>query len=360
MTTTAVALIEYEHLLPADLVRKVNAAFVRAVEGSLARGLRPGYTNIALMHAFMLCYAGERLARPAWVSAGESMAREVYRLFKLHDTFEEYNSPTYYGVDLYALALWRAYGPLPILRTLGAEMEALLWTDIARYYHAGLRNLAGPYDRSYGMDMRRYAAVVGEWIWLVTGRDSAPFPDPAGRFAHAHDFLFAPTIAFIGARVSAHARAHFLAFQGERQVEQVISDAPRRVATAWLGRDLIIGAERGPKRGQVQFHPVTMHWRVGADDVGWLRLVHSEPVDCTASANRLEISATGEIAFQVCAAGLRPDAFTPTRWRLPDLTLQVTTNVHDIQVEDAGEWLAVRYAAAAGQRVEMSLVYTRA
>ena len=357
MTTYAAILIEYEARLPRPLVERIDAAFVRAVDGALARGLKASYTNIALMHVFMLCYAGRRLRRPDWEQAGESMAAEVHRLFTLHNTFDEYNSPTYYGADLYALALWRRYGTSHSLRSLGAEMEALLWTDIARYYHAGLRNLAGPYDRSYGMDMRRYAAVVGMWFWLATGRDLAPFPRPHERFAHAHDFLFAPPAALLGAVVPDAALPHLLAFQGERQVEQVIADEPRRVATAWLGRDVIIGAEHagGSRSGAIQYHPATMHWRVGGDDVGWLRLVHNEPVDARAGANRLQIEGSGEIAFQVCAAGAHARDITGTLWQLPGLTVTVSGGGQEIRVEDTGEWLVVRYPAEQGKRLNMKL-----
>lgn len=360
MTTIAMMLIEYEERLPRPLVARIDAAFVRAVDGALARGLKASYTNIALMHAFMLSYAGRRLRRPAWQQTAESMASEVHRLFTLHNAFDEYNSPTYYGVDLYALALWRRYGPTETLRALGAQMEALLWTDIARYYHADLRNLAGPFDRSYGMDMRHYAAVVGLWFWLATGRERAPFPCPSERFAHAQDFLFAPPAAMLGAVVPVAALAHLLAFQGERQIEQVIADAPRRVATAWLGRAAMIGAEHasGSRRGAVQYHPATMHWRVGSNDVGWLRLVHSEPVDAIAHVQRLEIDGAGELAFQVCAAGLDAGAFTPTLWRLPGLTVRVAAGVHDMHVENAGEWLVARYPAVPGQRVRMTLDVT--
>ncbi len=358
MTTIFVILAEYEERLPPSLVQMINAAIPKAVAGALARGLKATYTNIAVMNAFMLWFAGVRQRQAAWVAAGENMAQEIYRLFKQHETFEEYNSPTYYGVDLYALALWRAYAASPVLRGPGAEMEALLWTDIARYYHAGLRNIAGPYDRSYGMDMRRYVAVVSEWIWMVTGKELAPFPDLAGPFAHAHDFLFAPAAAILGAQVPAEARAHFLAFQGEQQVERVISDSPRRVATAWIGRDIIIGAEHtsGSKRGYLQFHPATMHWRIGSEDVGWMRLVHSEPVDARASANRLDISGKGEIAFQVCAPGLDAGAFQAGRWQLPGLTVRVETNVHEIHVEDAGPWWVIRYLAAVDQPVAFTLL----
>src|SRR5205814_204105 len=106
ITTLALVLLAYSEQLPGALVEKMDVAMRRAVAGARTRDLSAAYTNIALMYAFMLCFAGKRFADPAWFAEGERMAREVYRLFKQHDAFAEYNSPTYYGVDVYALALW--------------------------------------------------------------------------------------------------------------------------------------------------------------------------------------------------------------------------------------------------------------
>jgi hypothetical protein len=358
MTTVASILIDYEGRLPASLVHKIDGAFPKAVAGALARGLPASYTNIALMHAFMLCYAGKRLAQPAWFAAGEAMGREIYRQFKQHDTFAEYNSPTYYGVDVYALAQWRAYAISPLLNELGAEMEALLWTDIARYYHAGLRNICGPYDRAYGMDMRQYVAVVGEWIWLLTGRDRAPMPDLDRPFAHSSDFNFAPAAALLGAPAPAAARAHFLAFRGERQVERIIADAPRRVATAWLDDDIMIGAEdsSGSKKGYAQFHSATVHWRIGADQVGWMRLVHSQPLDARASSNRLDITGSSDLVWQIHAPGASASAITHDAWTLPGLSVRVETSLSLGDVAVVGDHLEIHYAAADGVATALVLL----
>jgi len=360
ITTIAVILLEYEDKLPRRLLPEIDVAIRKAVEGALERGLRATYTNIALMHAFMLCFAGKRLGEPGWIEQGENMAREIYRLFKRHDTFEEYNSPTYYGVDLYALGLWRAYPPTPLLRELGSEMEALLWTDIAAFYHAGLRNLSGPFDRSYGMDMRHYAATVGEWIWLVTGSTLAPFPDTTRRFAHAADFCYAPCYAILGARVPAEAKPHLQAFQGEHQIERIISDSPCRVATAWLSQDIMLGAEHssGLRRGTPQFHPATIYWRVGAEDVGWIRLRHAEPADARASVNRLDITGAGELVFQVSAPGARPEAIQHNLWRLPGLTVQVETDAEIRRVEQQTDCINICYSPGNQQSISCTLITT--
>jgi len=66
----------------------------------------------------------------------------------------------------------------------------------------------------------------------------------------------------------------------------------------------MLGAEytSNTKRGYPQFHPATVYWKIGADDVGWIRLLHSEPVDVHASQNRLDIAGAGKLVFQVLRA----------------------------------------------------------
>ena len=323
-TGFALALIYFERELPADLLAAIDHAFRLAVEGTLARAVRPGYTNIALMDAYLLHYAGQRLGEPAWCAAGETLAQQVYDLFRPTGAFEEYNSPTYYGTDLYALALWRGFSGSALLRDLGAAMEADLWRDIAGYYHAGLRNVAGPWDRSYGMDMTRYAALQGLWIWLGVGRGLAPFPVTTRPFEHAFDLGFGPCAALTGTAIPADALAHFQAFQGARRVERTIETAPLRIATAWIGEQVMLGAEHTGqvKRGYYQFHPLTIHWRAASGPVGWAKLVHSHPVDVTAHDGSLALEGRGELAFRVYSPG--GAEIDPAEWRLDGLRVRVT------------------------------------
>lgn len=358
ITTLSLVLFEYAEQLPETLVQKIDAAIRKAIAGALARGLSAAYTNIALMHAFMLCFAGKRFNEPEWFAEGERMAREVYRLFKQHDSFSEYNSPTYYGVDLYALALWRSYPALsPLLAQLGSEMEALLWRDVAQFYHADLRNLAGPYDRSYGMNLCQYVSVIGIWMRLALDKARAPFPNTDAPFDHGHDIGFVPLIALLGAQVPPDALEHFVDFRGERQVERVLADAPRRMATAWLGKDRMIGAEftsRTPPQSN-QLHPGTIHWRIDAEQVGWVRLFYLEPVDARASKNHLEIATTSEIAFLVHAPGTRIEQIERAVWRLPQLSVRVETNAKEWQVQLRENFFEIRYIVVPDQPIECTL-----
>ncbi len=358
MTALDLVLLEFADRLPALLADKIDAAMRRAVEGALARGLSASYTNIALMYAFMLCFAGRRFGEAAWLAAGESMARHVYALFKQHNAFAEYNSPTYYGVDLYALALWRSSPDLsPLLAELGQEMEASLWRDVSQFYNAGLRNLAGPYDRSYGMDMCRYASVMGIWMRLVTNRVTAPFPDTDLPFAHEHDLGFVPLLAFLGPRVPTDALEHLLAFRGERQIERVVSDMPRRVVTAWLGKNRMLGGEftsLTPPASN-QFHPATLHWRIDAERIGWVRLVYLNPVDARASKDRLEITSTGEISFLVHASGADVSHIRHEHWPFSGLSVHVDTNADTMKVQPQGDLFEIRYRVAGNDLIHCAL-----
>jgi hypothetical protein len=352
-TTLALALLEYESRLPAELVQRIDLALRKAVDGTIERNVPASYSNIALMTAFLLHFGAERFGEPAWGSAAERLAAEVLERFRANQAFDEYNSPTYYGTDLYALGLWRSYAASDLLREGGAEIEAALWRDIARFYHADMRNVAGPYDRSYGMDMRRYVACLGMWIWLATGYDQAPFPDLDLPLEHGWDFAFAPLIALLGLRMPDDARPHFLGFAGERQVERVIAAEPRRVASAWLGAQVMLGAEDSGSRHRVnsQFHPATIHWLIADDTVGWIRLRHTVPIDARAERGRLTIDCTEhaggdlEFVFQIFAPTADLAALGHDRWQLPGLMVRVETNAGGPAVARDGDMVELRYSA---------------
>ena len=361
-TTLAMILDEYQGRLPPELIDRIDDAIPKAVVGEPEDRCPPGYTNIALMKAALLTYAGFRYKNPDWTRQGETFGKAVYDLFKAHNAFAEYNSPTYYGVNLYALAFWRLYAHAPALQEMGGEMEAELWRDIALTYHAGLKNVAGPYTRSYGMDMVRYGALLGMSIWMAVGRDLAPFPKADTYFEHGHDFCYGPCFGILDTIVPEDALPHFKAFSGQRQIERQITTDPKRIATAWLGETVMLGAEStgGFYRDNAQFHPATMHWKTPSGETGWMRLFHAGPVDARAERNLLTVSGsvTGEadvspdesrsFTFRLRAPGLHPGDLRHDLWTLPGLTVRVETNLQQTAVAEKETHTEVRYAASPG------------
>jgi hypothetical protein len=362
-STLAIILLDYKQELPATLVAAIDSALHKAIRGMLARNLPASYTNIALMHAFLLLFAGERFGEADWMRRGEQFAQEIYDLFAPNQTFSEYNSPTYYGIDVYALGLWRTYATSPLLQTLGTHMEAALWQDIALLYHAGMKNMSGPYDRSYGMDMQRYASTIGMWIWMAVGRDAAPFPDIAHPFDHAHDFCLAPCCVAVDVNIPPEALRHLKAFQGERQVERVINSEPKRVASAWIGNKLLVGGEYTSysQPASDQIHPATIHWTSSNNQIGWIKLAYTIPVNATAAKDRLTIACiadddTPDFVFQIYAPARK--TLQHNLWQLPGLTVHVVTNIHYLETKENEGYTEVCYSAkelAPGTLIEFVL-----
>jgi hypothetical protein len=341
-------LTEFGERLSAPERARLTESIRRAVEGELhQRRLRPSYTNIALMHGFLWADAGRRLGRADWVREAEAWVEAVYAAFKPHESFDEYNSPTYYGVDLYGLALLRRHGATARLRELGGTMEAALWRDIAQFYHAGLRNLCGPYDRAYGMDMQRYVSLVGVWLALEWPAAIAPFPPIEEKMEHGHDFLCTPCYVLLGTKIPDDVRPHFEKFLGERTLTRPIADG-KRVATAWLAPDLMIGAESTGQTKEVtgpsaQFRPATIHWRAPGGETAWIALVRAPMIDARAAQNRLTVSAAGDCVFRIACPGADAARVTRDRWDLPGLSVAIESDAHGCTVEPGDGFIDVTY-----------------
>jgi hypothetical protein len=328
-TTLALILEEYSPLLTDQLIAKIDASVRKATLGTLPRDLSPEYTNIALLRVFLLDFAGSRFDVPEWRNQAEQLAEEVYRLFATHQTFSEFNSPTYYGIDLYALALWRRYANSAKLREWGNLMEAALWQEIGQFYHAGLKNLCGPFDRSYSMDMNQYISVVGLWIAQVVETALAPLPDLSQPFAQGHDFCLTPLVAILDTHPIAATLAQLTGFTGERQLEYTIATTPHRAATAWLGDGLMLGgAICQTTHAPDLFCPATVHWQLPNAAIGAIRLHRMAPIQATAKPRHLSITCAPatKAVFSIEAAGATPAMIQPDLWTLPGLTLQVKTN----------------------------------
>ena len=348
--TFATILIEYGSQLPAPLVARLETSIDRAVEGEIhEKRLEPSYTNIALMYGFLWSFAGHRHGHQDWIKQSAEWTETVYRLFQQHGSFNEFNSPTYYGVDFYGLALWRVYGPSPRMREMGAAMERALWRDVALFYNANLRNIAGPYDRAYGMDMTSYISVTGVWLRTVLPPNLAPFPELKSPVHQMDDLLFAPLIVMLGTPIPPDAMKHFESFQGEHLVKREITD--KRTATAWVGRNMIIGGEitgRTKDCGTLrnQFHPVTVQWKMPDGRIGWIQMTQSPRLDAEAGENSVTIRAIGDSRFRINAPQLDSAKITADSWALPGLLVQVETDAQHFAVAPGQGFVDLLYQSA--------------
>lgn len=355
-TTFAIILEEYRDRIPANVAAQMMKAIDEAVAGEIQQGrLKPTYTNPALMLGFLWDYAAVHGNRPEWSAPAAKWQETVYQLFKQHDSFNEFNSPTYEGVDLYALALWRDYGSTPHMRTMGSEMETVLWRTTAEFYNANLRNIAGPYDRSYGMDMQSYVSVTGLWLRTVLDAQNAPLPDFKPPVDHVADLWFVPLIAALGTRIPPDAMKSFQSFPGEHEVRRPISE--RRIATAWIGNKLIYGGEiTGHTRGvdqDSQFHPVTVQWQAPGE-IGWIQLTRCPPIDAVADRKGITITAKGDVSFRISAPHVAATEINASEWKLPGLTVHIASDARSFTVQQDGAFVDVKYLGMTTMHLAMS------
>lgn len=325
-----VLLEEHADRLQPSLVADIETALRRAATGSLDRALPSSYANVALMRALLLHWSGVRFGQNVWQQTGRDFARAIHDEFMVHHAFDEFNSPTYYEVDLYALGLWVTYAPSDEFKGWARAMEAGLWRDIARFYHPGLDEICGPYDRAYGMRSPDDGSELLGWIHAAQRsstsdtQDQTPFNSPG---------------YFTGLRVPEAVRAQLRAFDGPRRVGRRITTLPRRDVTAWLGESLMIGGQDAHFAKPVwpgQYEMATAHWRLPGGGLGWLRLIPTLPTDARAGENRLEVwsyrwpgvGGPGiRHTFEIEAPGIDSAAIQPHQWSLPGLTIRVHTDL---------------------------------
>lgn len=310
--------------LPARTVATLERAVRLGVEGEPPERCPPSYTNIALKRAAYESIAGEILDRPEWISRAEDLIGAVARRHDRNGAFEEFNSPTYYGVDLFALSLCRQLSPSDAIRSLASRLEADLWRSIAAFHNPVLGNLCAPFTRAYGMDMGSYVAKLMLPLRLVAP-DAAPSPEFDPDVAHGHD-LFAGAITALVGTLAPDEALTLMAAPPQRTIEQRVSRD--RVATAWLNGDVMAGAEQCGSDLSFwdQYVAAAMHWATPSGQIGWLSVRMPGPSTATASEGRLDVPSGGGRPAIVTVGGVdQPPLPSNGRWRLPGIDLSIST-----------------------------------
>jgi hypothetical protein len=179
------------------------------------------------------------------------------------------------------------------------------------------------------MDMQSYVSVVGLCLRTVLDEKQAPLPNlDHPPVDHAADLFFIPDLVVLDTKIPADAMWSFRALSGEHQVWRQITED--RVATAWIGKDVIYGGEitnhtKGVD-GHSQFHPVTVQWLMPDGKIGWIQLTRTPPMDASAKEGEIVISAAGDVSFRIYAPGAKVDQLHANLWTLPGLTVRLTTD----------------------------------
>ena len=366
-TTLAVLLDTQRDRLPPELRERMARAIDIAAAGTLERDVSPGYTNIALMRAYLLHWTADHFGRDGLRRTAEAYARTIHELYRDGETFCEFNSPTYAGVSLNALGQWVSTDRTDQLNRLGNEMEAGLWEQLATFYHADLGILCGPYSRAYGMDTRR--SLADYYIWMAArGQRQLDYPeshhtDIPGNYCSA---LFAVVLRG-WRRCPDGARDAFTSFNGPRNVERRVACVDQEVtATAWLGEGAMCGgfavAETAAIDGREQLHTGTFHWDCGDSLIGWGRIRTPDGTVPTVTARdgtlAIRQPSGDPVVIEVSAPDIDATDLETTAWRLPGRTVTVEDGGATCVVKaTASNTLRLHYGPVANGEVEVRLSF---
>lgn len=365
--TFALILEHFEKRLPEQQIQRIDRAMQRTVAASLERYLTqsiPTNTNIELMHLFIAHYFGHRYQRLDWMTHAERSAARLYADYMEFHSFAEFNSSTYYGVDLTVLGMWRQYSRTASFRSIGHELEHGLWEDIAEFYEPNLENLCGPFARSYENEITEHSSI-GVLLYLALGP----------RYRHlavvncetSHD----PMIALVGVDVPEQVCKYLVHSRGERMAyrqfkELCERDMPGRnrnvcTARAWISERLMIGGLSGSRNTNGQMHHATAHWLDDSNRRYSLRMLRRE-VGQTWNSHLRGISfhtETGvgelditvklhsdvpiELVFEIGGPELDDVTIASGCWRLPGLTVEVETEAPEPALVLAGSKAEIVY-----------------
>ncbi|MFD0680244.1 MULTISPECIES: hypothetical protein [unclassified Paenibacillus] len=148
-------LAEQRHsgLLSPALREQIRHALFCACDAIIKRNVGPGYTNIAIMGAFVTLLTGEVYGHKPYADYGLERLRKFSDYTKELGTFQEYNSPTYTIVAIQELASIHTATSQAEAKELSAGMLDVAWRMVAEHFHAPSRQWSGPHSRSYSTVM---------------------------------------------------------------------------------------------------------------------------------------------------------------------------------------------------------------
>ncbi len=330
----------YKNRLPADLLADMEKGLTHAALGAMKRNVGADYTNISLMSAFLMDFVGNDFKRPELVAAGLRKANEIAALYNRHNTFSEYNSPTYYGVTLIAIALWRELGSSSELRDMGSAFEREFWKEIVTFYNPNLKNMPAPYFRGYGMDMQKYYAITGLWI-AVAVNDKALAPLPFGQGPKFGEISNIAAIYHLGLEIPKASLAQLTRFSSQRYLERAVpntypGDTLKRV-TSMIYKDWMMGGVWGNRKPWNQVKTGAMHWKNGANDVGWLLVPGDGNTNVIVSRSDMKVYLANKEAKQVhlfvYTKDITSTLLAGQMWMLPGMALKVGTTLKRVKTE---------------------------
>ena len=146
--------IDHMDRLPADLQQQIRESILHAGRAIKRRNVGPGYTNIAIMGAYVTLVAGELFENAELADYGKDRLKRFYDHTFKHGSFSEYNSPTYSVVAIKEVSRLIRHVKDAESQQLLQELNHFAWRHVARRFHPPTRQWAGPHSRCYATLLR--------------------------------------------------------------------------------------------------------------------------------------------------------------------------------------------------------------
>lgn len=157
--------------IPKPLLDRLDDSIRLAAAAVRRRNMHPGYTNIAIMGAFVTLATAELYEDVDLLDYATKRWSRFHRHTLDLGGFNEYNSPTYTIVALDELLRILQYVRDPEARRQAAEIYKIAWNDIAVRHHPPTGQWSGPHSRSYHTLLRTDRAALFD---RVAGRTPRP------------------------------------------------------------------------------------------------------------------------------------------------------------------------------------------
>lgn len=362
----ALILWGFEEKLDKELVKEIDDAMQCSVYGSIQRyenKVCPMNTNIELMHIFICAFYGERWNREDLMRQAFHAADIFEKNYQEFHGVSEYNSPTYYGVDLTVLSCGRQLLKHAELQNWFSFMEAQIWEDFSKFYHPGLKNLSGPFSRSYEMDMSIHT-IIPSLLYLGLGEKRQERPVLNCELQGNID------IALLGTKIPEKVREALCVFQGNRQFEVKFRELIERAhpnddttvctGTVWMDEQYMLGALRGSRNTSHQLRAATAYWKADDGSVMNLAVLRREPgeafehirtvlFDNVVEKNKMKIHVTWkverdmELVIQVFGTHLTTEMVTEGEWNFPGMSIMVKGDLPEVKVNGIAGGLEIIY-----------------
>ena len=146
--------LDHIHRLPDDLKHQVKESILHAAYSIKRRNVGPGYTNIAVMGAYVTLVAGELFEVRKLRDYGKARLKRFHDHTLQNGSFQEYNSPTYTCVAIEEISRMLQHVRDIESRELLKWLNWLAWYHVARHFHPPTRQWSGPHSRCYSTLLR--------------------------------------------------------------------------------------------------------------------------------------------------------------------------------------------------------------